>query len=83
MDAGIPSVVTECGRRGLQALYIEGGPTIHRAFLKSGLVNELLTYQGAGWLGEHGVASAWHPKDAAGELLGDNIRIVERMGANV
>lgn len=83
MDAGIPSVVTECGRRGLQALYVEGGPTIHRAFLKSGLVNELLTYQGAGWLGEHGVASAWHPKDAAGELLGDNIRIVERMGANV
>ncbi len=87
-DAGISAVVAECGRRGLQALYVEGGPTIHRAFLKSGLVNELLTYQGVGLIGEQGVAGAWYPKEGAKhgalvEQLGDNIRISERMVANV
>lgn len=87
-DADIPAVVAECGRRGLQALYVEGGPTVHRAFLKSGLVNELLTYQSARRIGEYGVAGAWYPRQNPGhettvEHLDDNIRISERMVANV
>lgn len=84
-DSSIPAVVAECGRRGLQALYVEGGPTVHRAFLQSGLVNERLTYQGAPRLGKTGVPGAWCPQPdrALVEELGDNVRISEGVMTDV
>lgn len=84
----IAAVVKECGRRGLQSLYVEGGPTIHRAVLDSGLVNELLTYLSPRLLGQQGVtgfqsARPITPRAVAIEQLGDNVRITERVDEDV
>lgn len=69
--------------QGLQSLYIEGGPTIQKAFIKVGLVDELLTYLSPQLLGIHGVP-ALQPSQAMSfkqiklTLLGNNVRIMER-----
>ncbi|MCH3921667.1 bifunctional diaminohydroxyphosphoribosylaminopyrimidine deaminase/5-amino-6-(5-phosphoribosylamino)uracil reductase RibD [Limosilactobacillus sp.] len=84
----IAAVVKECGRRGLQSLYVEGGPTIHRAVFDSGLVNELLTYLSPRLLGQQGLAGFQPahlvtPRAVAIEQLGDNVRIEERVDEDV
>ena len=84
----IAGVVKECGRRGLQSLYVEGGPTIHRAFFESGLVNELLTYLSPQLIGQQGVAGFQpgrpvQPRDVGIEEVGDNLRSTERVDEDV
>lgn len=37
-------VVKYCAQQGLQALYVEGGPTLHAAFTNAKLADELITY---------------------------------------
>lgn len=84
----LSAVVTECGRQGLQALYVEGGPRLHQAFWDQGLVDEVITYLSPRMLGQTGVAgfqahTPWQPGTVAYEVFGDNIRITERMSKNV
>lgn len=84
----IEGVVKAVAKEGLQSLYVEGGPTIHRAFAKAGLVEELLTYLAPQLLGEQGVKAfspdiPWKFIDRRIELVGDNVRIEERKREDV
>ena len=68
---------------GVQSLYVEGGPTIHAAFARAGLVEEVLTYLSPVMLGKEGVPvfappETWRFQDQQLELLGNNVRIAER-----
>lgn len=40
----LPAVLTELRELGVQRVFVEGGPTIASAFVREGLVDELLTY---------------------------------------
>lgn len=87
-DCSIKAVVEECGKRGLQSLYVEGGPTIHQAFLSTGLVNEAITYLAPRFLGKNGVDGFQAENPLTGrkvdfKQLGDNLRISERIEENV
>lgn len=87
-DCSVKAVAQECGKRGLQSLYVEGGPTIHQAFFSAGLANEVITYLAPRFLGKEGV-SAFQPSDSVTGMnvnfkqLGDNFRISERVDENV
>lgn len=79
----IQAVISEVAKRGLQALYVEGGPTIQQAFLQAGTVDELITYVSPQFLGMAGVSGLQSPKQLTFakpqiELLDDNVRIAER-----
>ncbi len=87
-DCSVEAVIQECANRGLQSLYVEGGPTIHKSFLAAGVVNELVTYLAPRLIGKNGVAGFQVDKPFVGETinfkqLGDNLRISERMKENV
>lgn len=87
-DCSIKAVVDECGRRGLQSLYVEGGPTIHQAFINSGLVNEMITYLSPQFIGEQGVSGIQTPTGIKlakvnVKMLGNNVRISGRVKRNV
>lgn len=43
-EVTIAHVLAELTKRKIQSIYVEGGPTIHDAFLASGLWDELITY---------------------------------------
>ncbi len=85
---GVEEVVAAVAKEGLQSLYVEGGPTIHRAFAAADLVEEVTTYIGPQMLGQNGVAAftppvPWSFLDRQVELLGDNVRITERKQEHV
>ncbi|WP_314506356.1 bifunctional diaminohydroxyphosphoribosylaminopyrimidine deaminase/5-amino-6-(5-phosphoribosylamino)uracil reductase RibD [uncultured Microbacterium sp.] len=40
----LPAVLTELRERGVQRVFVEGGPTVASAFLRDGLADEILTY---------------------------------------
>lgn len=82
-DCSIPAVVKEISRRGLQGLYVEGGPQIQNAFMRAGLVDELITYISPHIIGNKGVTGMQSPRpldfaEVRTEVLGDNVRIRER-----
>lgn len=79
----VKEVVTVLARQGIQSLYVEGGPTIHQAFATAGLVEEVITYLAPQMLGAGGVAAfippvPWKFPNRQVEVLGDNVRIMER-----
>lgn len=87
-DCSIGKVIKECGRCGLQSLYIEGGPTIQRAVVDSNLVNEIITYLSPQFIGQQGVAGVQIPSTVVVvtsniKLLGNNVRIDSQVKQNV
>lgn len=87
-DCSIKRVVEECGRRGLQSLYVEGGPTIQQAFVDGNLVNEFITYLSPQFIGRQGVAAVQVPPTVKmvatdTKLLGNNVRIEGQVKQNV
>lgn len=87
-ECSIKAVVKKCYKQGLQSLYVEGGPTIHKAFLQTGLVNEMITYLAPRFLGESGVNAVQIDQTISSERtkikqLGDNLRISERIKYDV
>lgn len=82
-QSSIQAVISEVAKRGLQALYVEGGPTIQQAFLRAGMADELITYVSPQFLGIAGVSGLQSKKRLTFaktqiELLADNVRIAER-----
>lgn len=87
-DCSIEKVIKECGRRGLQSLCIEGGPTIQQAVVDSNLVNEIITYLSPQFIGQQGVAGVQIPSTIVvvtsnTKLLGNNVRIDNQVKQNV
>lgn len=87
-DCSIEKVIKECGHRGLQSLYVEGGPTIQQALVNSNLVNEFITYLSPQFIGRQGVPAVQVPPTVEIEatnlkLLGDNVRIKGQVKQNV
>ncbi len=89
------SVLAELRARGIQRVFVEGGPTIASAFLRAGLVDEIVAYLaptliGAGpdgtdrpALGGLGVATIAEQRRlhvASIDRLGDDLRIVAHPG---
>jgi diaminohydroxyphosphoribosylaminopyrimidine deaminase/5-amino-6-(5-phosphoribosylamino)uracil reductase len=52
----IKSVLSELGKRGIQQLLVEGGPTVLTEFLKAGLGDEVCIYLATDLLGPKGAA---------------------------
>jgi len=40
----LPAVLDDLGRRGITDLLVEGGPTVHRSFLREKLADQIMTY---------------------------------------
>lgn len=73
----LPALMQELGRRGINEVLVEAGPTLSGALLAAGCVDELLIYQAPLLLGEAGRGMV-----ALGELAtlaaGHRLRIFER-----
>jgi diaminohydroxyphosphoribosylaminopyrimidine deaminase/5-amino-6-(5-phosphoribosylamino)uracil reductase len=78
-------LIDELGRRGVQQLLVEGGPTIFTSFLTENFVDEIYVYISPQILGEHGGAKLAGPishlpqavglRNVTFKQFGDNIRI--------
>lgn len=84
----IADILHELGRQEIQSVYVEGGPTIHQAFLQEGLFEELITYVAPHMLGKKGVsgmelACPMNFTHQEIKILENNIRIAERKIENV
>ncbi|QDK48644.1 bifunctional diaminohydroxyphosphoribosylaminopyrimidine deaminase/5-amino-6-(5-phosphoribosylamino)uracil reductase RibD [Limosilactobacillus reuteri] len=84
----INDILHELGCREIQSVYVEGGPTVHQAFLWEGLFEELITYLAPQMLGEKGVPGMESPHQLhlahqEIKILENNIRIAERKIENV
>ena len=44
MSAGLPGIIADLGRKGMQSVMVEGGPTLMRGFLQAQLWHECLIY---------------------------------------
>lgn len=87
-DGSLSMVIRTITDQGLQSLYVEGGPTIHAAFMNQGLVDELVTYVSPKLLGMHGqsgmqVKGPRNFQRVQIDVLDDNVRIAERSRKNV
>lgn len=58
-DGGVdlPAVLAGLCQRGITRLLVEGGPRLWQAFLKAGLVDEVIVFRGADALGSDGVSA--------------------------
>ncbi len=52
----LPHLLTELGKRGIQQLLVEGGPTVLSSFLRMNLADELCVYIAPLLLGQDGIA---------------------------
>lgn len=82
-DCSIKNVVEVLAAKGLQGLYVEGGPTIEEAFLNANLCDELLTYISPQLIGQNGVKGLQSSRSLSFdevkiEGLNGNIRVEER-----
>ncbi|WP_295746495.1 bifunctional diaminohydroxyphosphoribosylaminopyrimidine deaminase/5-amino-6-(5-phosphoribosylamino)uracil reductase RibD [uncultured Limosilactobacillus sp.] len=86
-DCSIKQVIKECGRRGLQSLYVEGGPTLQQSLVDEDLVDEVITYVSPQFVGKQGVAGVQIPTTRMlatnVKLLDSNIRIEGKVTENV
>lgn len=84
----IADILHELGRQEIQSVYVEGGPTVHQAFLQEDLFEELITYVAPHMLGKKGVsgmelACPMNFTHQEIKILENNIRIAERKIENV
>ncbi|WP_026095880.1 bifunctional diaminohydroxyphosphoribosylaminopyrimidine deaminase/5-amino-6-(5-phosphoribosylamino)uracil reductase RibD [Microbacterium sp. B19] len=82
------AVLDDLGGRGIQTVFVEGGPTLESALLCEGLADEVLVYLAPvllggsrlalGDLGVPDIAAARRLEVASIDILGDDIRVVAR-----
>ncbi|KZE37983.1 bifunctional diaminohydroxyphosphoribosylaminopyrimidine deaminase/5-amino-6-(5-phosphoribosylamino)uracil reductase RibD [Microbacterium sp. T32] len=82
------AVLDDLGGRGIQTVFVEGGPTLESALLREGLADEVLVYLAPvllggsrlalGDLGVPDIAAALRLEVASIDILGDDIRVVAR-----
>lgn len=79
----LPAVLAELRDRGVQRVFIEGGPTVASAFLRDGLVDEVLAYVAPVLLGGQRLALSdiGVPTIAAARRL--DVAVVERLGPDL
>ena len=65
MSAGLPGVMADLGRKGIQSVMVEGGPTLITSFLQAQLWHECLIYTADRLLpdGVRGIALPQLPDD--------------------
>lgn len=84
----IEEVLKELGKRNIMKLYVEGGGKVNASFLKSGYVNQVITYiapkliggnGGVNMIGDlnnHYVKDAYPLKFEHVEMIGEDIKII-------
>lgn len=82
------AVLDDLGGRGIQSVFVEGGPTVESALVRDGLVDEVLVYiapallggsrLALGDLGVPDISAARRLEVASIDILGDDIRVVAR-----
>ncbi|MDQ1083194.1 MULTISPECIES: bifunctional diaminohydroxyphosphoribosylaminopyrimidine deaminase/5-amino-6-(5-phosphoribosylamino)uracil reductase RibD [Microbacterium] len=87
----LPAVLADLAGRGVQRVFVEGGPTLASAFIRAGLADELLVYLAPvllggsrlalGDLGVPSIANARRLAVASVEILGDDMLLVARPAA--
>jgi diaminohydroxyphosphoribosylaminopyrimidine deaminase/5-amino-6-(5-phosphoribosylamino)uracil reductase len=76
-------VLAELHRRGRQHLFLEGGPTVAAAFLRAGLVDEVVAYVAPKLLGAGVNVVGDLAVDSIGESLDLTLHDVTRLGDDV
>ncbi len=82
----LEALLKEVGRRGVLSLLVEGGGTVHGAFLDAGLVDKVLIFIApqivggpapgpVGGVGVEALARAWHLSRAAFRQIGEDLVI--------
>jgi diaminohydroxyphosphoribosylaminopyrimidine deaminase/5-amino-6-(5-phosphoribosylamino)uracil reductase len=76
----IAEVVKDLAAEEIQAVYVEGGPTLEAAIINAGLANELIKYEAPILLGQHGLTGLVPNEQlklikTSQQTFGDNIRI--------
>ncbi|MFS0793162.1 bifunctional diaminohydroxyphosphoribosylaminopyrimidine deaminase/5-amino-6-(5-phosphoribosylamino)uracil reductase RibD [Microbacterium sp. 1P10AE] len=84
----LPAVLDDLGGRGIQRVFVEGGPTLESALVREGLADEVLVYVAPvllggsrlalGDLGVPDISAARRLEVASIDILGDDIRVVAR-----
>lgn len=84
----LAAVLDDLGTRGIQSVFVEGGPTLESALLREGLADEVLVYVAPvllggsrlalGELGVPSITAARRLEVASIDVLGDDIRVVAR-----
>ncbi len=84
----LATVLDDLGGRGIQTVFVEGGPTLESALVRAGLADEVLVYVAPvllggsrlalGDLGVPDIASARRLEVASVDILGDDIRVNAR-----
>lgn len=69
----LPSALAELRERGVHRVFVEGGPTLASAFVRAGLVDEVLVYVAPVLLGGERLALG----DLGIPTLGDAVRLVD------
>ncbi|ONI65815.1 riboflavin biosynthesis protein RibD [Microbacterium sp. CSI-V] len=82
------AILDDLGGRGIQTVFVEGGPTLESALVREGLADEVLVYLSPvllggsrlalGDLGVPDIASARRLEVASIDIFGDDIRVVAR-----
>ncbi len=80
----VSDVLEVLAKQALQSVYVEGGPTIQRAFLDEKLAVDMITYVSPHFLGKQGIDGVTPEDeisldDTAIERLGDDIRVYGRI----
>ena len=78
--ADLSAVLEDLRRRGVQRVFVEGGPTLASAFLRAGLVDEVLAYVAPVLLGGERLALTDVGVPTIGEARRLDVASVERLG---
>lgn len=66
----VPFLLDELGRRGVQQVLVEGGPSVLASFLKQGLADEVCVYVAPKILGPQGAVDIAEPMAALTDAIG-------------
>lgn len=73
----IDTVLTDLTKRNVHSLYVEGGATIHDAFIERGQWDELITYLSPKIIGGNGLPSLSSTREAIDVLELKNIELIK------
>ncbi|MFG6492229.1 bifunctional diaminohydroxyphosphoribosylaminopyrimidine deaminase/5-amino-6-(5-phosphoribosylamino)uracil reductase RibD [Microbacterium sp. P03] len=76
----LPNVLSDLRDRGIQTVFVEGGPTLASAFLRAGLVDEVVVYIAPALIGGRNLALADIGVDTITDARRLSVASIDRLG---